>query len=136
MVGCNGSEKSPGLPSVDEIVSITASIDEPGPAFEEFEIPKQDWERVLSTMRDATEDDSPAKWEVAGWMQIDDGTETSVSICIYYTSGINAFSVETSENRTYYRTTNANATVNAVRKSYLDNSSNTKNLVAKREMTM
>jgi len=121
-IGCSGSSTKPALPPVDQIISISASIQQPDPAFDEFEIPKQDWERVLETMRDATKDDAPAKWEVAGNMQIDDGKDSTVDIWIYYTSEINAFSVETSEERTYYRTTKANATLNAVRESYLNNS--------------
>ena len=115
------SDGNPDLPEMKEVVSITATIEWGDQHVAGFEIPESDWEAVLSSMRMATQDKEPAKWEVAGHMEIDSNSGESVFIWIYYTQDKNAFSIEyPAKKRVYYRSLNSNATFEAVRKSYLN----------------
>ena len=118
VTGCNGSPQTPNIPATEAIVSIKASVSSFDTTFNDFEIPESDWASVLRTLRDAPKDTEPAKWEVAGNIEIDDGKTPLTTVCIYNTSDSNAFSIEQSDTRTYFRSSDTNATLNAVVKSY------------------
>ena len=126
ILGCNSTE-SPDLPGLNEITSMVVSIQQPEPTIDSFEIPESDWADILATLRSAKVDNAPAKWEYAGSMDMKTNSGKTVEIWIFLTSKFNAFAVQETSERVYYRSNTKNATVDAIHKSFSKSQESTDN---------
>jgi hypothetical protein len=94
LIGCNGSH-SVSLPTAENIYSMRGAITNSshergpysGPIIEEFEIPAEDYRRVLDLLASGKIDKSPARWQALGYVKIMTSSSSEIAVLLFSTGG-------------------------------------------------